>query len=53
MDQDLLLKAQQALPHLPEAVQQRVGALIAEARRAKAKEAAQNDFMAYVKLRVA
>jgi predicted phage terminase large subunit-like protein len=48
MDQDLLLKAQQALPHLPEAVQQRVGALIAEARRAKAKEAAQNDFMAYV-----
>ena len=48
MDQDLLLKAQQALPNLPEAVQQKVGALIAEARRAKAKEVAQNDFMAYV-----
>ena len=48
MDPSLLLKAQQALPNLPEPVQQKVGALIAEARRAKAKEVAQNDFMAYV-----
>ena len=48
MDPNLLLKAQQALPNLPEPVQQKVGALIAEARRAKAKEVAQNDFMAYV-----
>jgi predicted phage terminase large subunit-like protein len=48
MDPNLLLKAQQALPNLPEPVQQKVGALIAEARRAKAKEVAQGDFMAYV-----
>ena len=48
MDPNLLLRAQQALPSLPEPVQQKVGVLIAEARRAKAKEVAQNDFMAYV-----
>ena len=48
MSPELLLKAQQALPNLPEPVQQKVGALIAEARRAKAKEVAHNDFMAYV-----
>ena len=48
MDQNLLIKAQQALPHLPEAVQQKVGALIAEARKTKTKEAAQTDFMAFV-----
>ena len=48
MSPELLLKAQQALPNLPEPVQQKVGALIAEARRAKAKESSQNDFMAYV-----
>jgi predicted phage terminase large subunit-like protein len=48
MDQNLLIRAQQALPNLPEPVQQKIGALIAEARRAKAKEVAQNDFMAYV-----
>jgi predicted phage terminase large subunit-like protein len=48
MSPELLLKAQQALPNLPEPVQQKVGALIAEARRAKAKEVAQSDFMAYV-----
>ena len=48
MSPELLHQAQQALPHLPEPVQQKVGALIAEARRAKAKEVSQNDFMAYV-----
>ena len=48
MDPNLLLRAQQALPLLPEPVQQKVGGLIAEARRAKAKEVAENDFMAYV-----
>lgn len=48
MDPNLLLRAQQALPLLPEPVQQKVGVLIAEARRAKAKEVAENDFMAYV-----
>lgn len=48
MDPNLLLKAQRALPQLPEPVQQKIGGLIAEARRAKAKEVAENDFMAYV-----
>jgi predicted phage terminase large subunit-like protein len=48
MSPELLHQAQQALPHLPEPVQQKVGALIAEARRAKAKEVSQSDFMAYV-----
>ena len=49
MSPELLLKAQAALPNLPPAVQQKVGALIAEARRAKAQEVAKNNFMEYVK----
>ena len=48
MSPELLEQAQKALPSLPEAVQQKVGQLIAEARRIKAHEAAQQDFMAYV-----
>jgi predicted phage terminase large subunit-like protein len=46
---ELLLKAQQALPHLPPAAQQKVGALIAEARRSKAQALAKHDFMEYVR----
>ena len=49
MNPDLLIKAQEALPHLPPAAQQKVGALIAEARRAKAQEVAKLNFMEYVK----
>ena len=48
MSPELLEQAQKALPNLPEAVQQKVGQLIAEARKIKAHEAAQQDFMAYV-----
>jgi predicted phage terminase large subunit-like protein len=49
MSPELLLKAQQALPNLPPAAQQKIGTLIAEARRAKAKELAKTNFMEYVK----
>ena len=49
MSPELLLKAQAALPHLPPAAKQKVGALIAEARRAKAQEVAKLNFMEYVK----
>jgi predicted phage terminase large subunit-like protein len=49
MDQSLLLKAEKALPNLPPAAQQKVGALLAEARRSKTKQIAKTDFMAYVK----
>ena len=49
MSPEILRKAQAALPHLPEPVKQKVGALIAEARRAMAQEVAKTDFMEYVK----
>lgn len=49
MSPELLRKAQEALPNLPPAVQQKVGALIAEARRAKAQDVAKSNFMEYVK----
>jgi hypothetical protein len=49
MSPELLEAAEAALPNLPKAVQQKVGALIAEARRAKTKEVVANDFMAFVK----
>jgi predicted phage terminase large subunit-like protein len=49
MDPELLRRAQAILPTLPPAVQQKVGTLIAEARRAKAQEVAKNNFMEYVK----
>jgi predicted phage terminase large subunit-like protein len=49
MNPELLRKAQAALPNLPPAVQQKVGTLIAEARRAKAQDVAKSNFMEYVK----
>lgn len=49
MDPEILLKAQAILPQLPPAAQQKVGSLIAEARRAKARDVAKMDFMQYVK----
>lgn len=49
MDPNLLIKAQEALPNLPPAVQQKIGVLIAEARRAKAQSVAKTDFMEYVR----
>ena len=49
MNPELLRKAQEVLPHLPPAVQQKVGTLIAEARRAKAQDVAKINFMEYVK----
>jgi predicted phage terminase large subunit-like protein len=48
MTPELLKKAEAALPHLPPAAQQKVGALIAESRKAKVQELAKKDFMAYV-----
>ena len=49
MNPEVLRKAQAALPNLPPAVQQKVGALIAEARRAKAQDVTKTNFMQYVK----
>jgi len=48
MDPKLLIEAEKLLPNLPEAAQQKVGQLIAEARKAVTKQKATNDFMAYV-----
>jgi predicted phage terminase large subunit-like protein len=48
MTPELLKKAEAALPNLPPAAQQKVGALIAESRKAKVQELAKKDFMAYV-----
>jgi len=49
MNPQLLEKAEKALPKLPPAAQQKVGQLIAEARKAKTKELVAKDFMAFVK----
>jgi predicted phage terminase large subunit-like protein len=49
MNPELLAAAERALPRLPPAAQQKVGALIAEARRAKTREKIQTDFMAFVR----
>jgi predicted phage terminase large subunit-like protein len=48
MDPKLLIEAEKLLPNLPDAAQQKVGQLIAEARKAVTKQKAANDFMAYV-----
>ena len=48
MDINLLREAEKNLPNLPPEVQQKVGALIAEARKLKTKELAKTDFMTYV-----
>lgn len=49
MDAELLEKAERALPNLPPAAQQKVGALIAEARRVRTQTLVQDNFMAFVK----
>lgn len=48
MDPKLLIEAEKFLPNLPEAAQQKVGHLIAEARKVITRQKAANDFMAYV-----
>jgi predicted phage terminase large subunit-like protein len=49
MDPNLLLDIERRLPSMPEAMQQKVGQLVAEARRTATRDRAKNDFMAYVK----
>ena len=48
MDPKLLIEAENILPNLPEAAQQKVGQLVAEARKVVTRQKAANDFMAYV-----
>jgi predicted phage terminase large subunit-like protein len=48
MDPNLLIEAEKLLPNLPNAAQQKVGQLIAEARKTVARQKASNDFMVYV-----
>jgi len=47
MNPALLQKAEKALPHLPPPVQQKVGALIVEAKKALAYQKAKDDFMVF------
>ena len=49
MDQNLLRDVEKRLPSMPPELQQRIGQLIAEARKVGTQEKAKNDFMAYVK----
>lgn len=49
MDPKLLKKIEKALPNMPPAVQQKVGGLVAEARKVKTKESVSQDFMSFVK----
>ena len=49
MDQSLLLEVEKKLPTMPVAVQQKVGQLIAEARKSITYTQARTDFMTYVK----
>ena len=49
MDQALLLDVEKRLPTMPPELQQKVGQLLAEARKVGTQEKAKNDFMAYVK----
>jgi len=48
MDLKLLIEAENLLPNLPEAAQQKVGQLIAEARKVVTRQKAASDFMVYV-----
>ena len=48
MSPELLQKAEKALPNLPQAVQQKVGQLIVEAKKSIAYEKAKDDFMVFV-----
>ena len=49
MDPRLLKRIEKALPSMPPAVQQKVGGLVAEARKVKTKESVSKDFMSFVK----
>jgi len=49
VDQSLLLEVEKKLPTMPVAVQQKVGQLIAEARKSITYTQARTDFMTYVK----
>ncbi len=49
MDQNLLLDVEKRLANMPPELQQKVGQLLAEARKATTQEKAANDFMTYVK----
>ena len=49
MNPALLSEAERLLPTLPEAAKQKVGALVAEARKTLTRDLAKKDFMAYVK----
>lgn len=49
MDQALLRDVEKRLATMPPELQQKVGQLLAEARKAGTQEKAKNDFMAYVK----
>ena len=49
MDQSLLRDVEKRLPNLPPELQQKIGQLVAEARKVATQEKAKNDFMAYVK----
>jgi predicted phage terminase large subunit-like protein len=48
MDPKLLIEAEKLLPNLPDAAKQKVGQLVAEARKVVTRQKAANDFMAYV-----
>lgn len=49
MDQNLLRDVEKRLPSMAPELQQKVGQLLAEARKVGTQEKAKNDFMAYVK----
>ena len=49
MDPALLLDVEKRLPSMPPELQQKVGQLLAEARKVGTQEKAKTDFMAYVK----
>jgi predicted phage terminase large subunit-like protein len=49
MNPTLLSEAERLLPTLPDAVKQKVGSLIAEARRNMTRDLAKKNFMSYVK----
>jgi len=48
MDLNLLANVEAALPNMPDAARQKVGALVAELRKTETKNIAKTDFMAYV-----
>jgi hypothetical protein len=48
MSPELIQRAEKALPHLPAPAQQKVGALIVEAKKTLAYQKAKDDFMVFV-----